>query len=71
MYPSLNSDLKIIFYFKFLLPVSVCLCACFLTWGYMHKLNKMCQVIIVSKLFFEEPAARISPFFSYLISFVV
>ena len=52
MYPSLNSDLKIIFYFKFLLPVSVCLCACFLTWGYMHKLNKICQVIIVSKLYF-------------------
>ena len=41
MYPSLNTDLKIIFYFKFLPPVSVCLCACFLTWGYMHKLNKI------------------------------
>ena len=36
----------------------------------MHKLNKICRVIIVSVVFFEEPAAQISPFICYLISFV-
>ena len=44
--------IQIIFCLMLLLPVSVCLCACFLTWGCMHKLNKICRVIIVSKLYF-------------------